>query len=71
MIQIAYQVRRQINGQVMRAVSALFEKVQARFGSELAGKTIAVWGIAFKPGTDDLSQAPALVLIQSLLAAGA
>jgi UDPglucose 6-dehydrogenase len=49
----------------------LFEKVQARFGTDLTGKTIAVWGIAFKPGTDDLSQAPALVLIQSLLTAGA
>ena len=49
----------------------LFEKVTARFGNDLAGKTIAVWGIAFKPGTDDLSQAPALVLIKSLLAAGA
>jgi len=49
----------------------LFEKVTARFGNDLAGKTIAVWGIAFKPGTDDLSQAPALVLIESLLAAGA
>jgi len=49
----------------------LFEKVQARFGPDLTGKTIAVWGIAFKPGTDDLSQAPALVLIESLMAAGA
>jgi UDPglucose 6-dehydrogenase len=44
----------------------LFEKVQARFGTDLTGKTIA-----FNPGTDDLSQAPALVLIQSLLTAGA
>jgi UDPglucose 6-dehydrogenase len=48
----------------------LFEKVSDRFGSDLTGKTIAVWGLSFKPGTDDLSQAPSLVLIESLLKAG-
>jgi UDPglucose 6-dehydrogenase len=49
----------------------LFEKVSDRFDSDLTGKTIAVWGLAFKPGTDDLRQAPSLVLIESLLKAGA
>jgi UDPglucose 6-dehydrogenase len=49
----------------------LFEKVSARFGSDLTGNTIAVWGLAFKPGTNDLTQAPSLVLIESLLKAGA
>lgn len=49
----------------------LFSKIQKHFGSELAGKTIAVWGLAFKPRTDDIREAPALTLIDSLLAAGA
>lgn len=48
----------------------LFEKLSEQFG-DLNGKTIAVWGLAFKPGTNDLRQAPSLVLIDSLLKAGA
>jgi UDPglucose 6-dehydrogenase len=46
------------------------DKIIAHFG-DLAGKRIAVWGLAFKPGTDDVREAPALTLIDQLLAAGA
>jgi UDPglucose 6-dehydrogenase len=49
----------------------LFEKLSEQFDNNLAGKTIAVWGLAFKPGTDDLRQAPSMVLIEALLKAGA
>ena len=54
-----------------RQKQVLFEKIQRRFGEDLAGKRFAVWGLSFKPDTDDMREAPAITLIRALLSAGA
>ena len=51
--------------------NVLAQRVVARFGEDLTGRIFAVWGLAFKPNTDDMREAPSLVLIQALLGRGA
>ena len=58
----------EVNG---RQKTVLGEKIERYFGGDLKGKTIAIWGLAFKPRTDDIRDAPALVLIDRLLELGA
>ena len=71
----------EINGyemRVLRAVEAvnehqkgvLFDKLQTIFQGSLQGKTIALWGLSFKPETDDMREAPSLILMDKLLKAG-
>jgi UDPglucose 6-dehydrogenase len=65
----------QILGAVERVNEAqkrlLAAKITARFGPDLKGRCIAVWGLAFKPNTDDMREAPSRVLIDALVGAGA
>ncbi|OLE73956.1 MAG: UDP-glucose 6-dehydrogenase [Acidobacteria bacterium 13_1_20CM_2_57_8] len=54
-----------------RQKGILVEKVQRHFGANLSGLTFAVWGLAFKPRTDDMRDAPSITVIEELLKAGA
>jgi len=54
-----------------RQKEVIFRKLLTHFDGNLNGRTIAVWGLAFKPRTDDIREAPSLVLIRQLLDAGA
>ncbi len=49
----------------------LFEKLSARFGDDMTGRTIGVWGLSFKPGTSDMAESSSAALIERLLSAGA
>jgi UDPglucose 6-dehydrogenase len=77
LIRTAQAVGQQLH--VLQAVEAaneaqknvLSQKITKRFGEDLGGKTFALWGLAFKPNTDDMREAPSLVLIADLLARGA
>jgi UDPglucose 6-dehydrogenase len=54
-----------------RQKRTLFNKIEQYFGGRLRGKTIALWGLAFKPNTDDMREASSRVLMEALWAAGA
>jgi len=49
----------------------LFQKITRHLGADLSGRTIGLWGLAFKPGTDDMREAPSVVLLHGLIGAGA
>ena len=70
------------NGQILRILSAvdgvnqrqklvLVDKIKKRYGSDLSGRTFAIWGLAFKPETDDMREAPSRNIIRALIDAGA
>ena len=65
------QILKSVEGVNRRQKSVLLDKIVARFGDNLAGRHVAVWGLAFKPNTDDMREAPSRVLIDGLRARGA
>jgi UDPglucose 6-dehydrogenase len=75
---LKFSADRKYDFRILRAVEAVNEaqkgllvsKMQAHFGS-LSGRTIGIWGLAFKPKTDDMREAPAITIIEKLLGAGA
>lgn len=65
------QVLQSVESRNDQQKNLLFSKIAAYFGSDLTGKTIALWGLSFKPKTDDMREAPSRNLIEALWAAGA
>ncbi len=64
------QVLKAVESVNERQKSVLFDKFMAHFGPYVKGKIVAMWGLSFKPETDDMREAPSLVLIEKLTAAG-
>jgi len=60
-----------VNNRNNHQKTLLFEKISDRFPGDLAGRTFAIWGLSFKPNTDDMREAPSLTLMEALWAAGA
>jgi UDPglucose 6-dehydrogenase len=69
--QVDFELLQAVERTNERQKRALVDKAQAHFGGTLEGRAFAVWGLAFKPRTDDVREAPALALIEALLARGA
>jgi UDPglucose 6-dehydrogenase len=65
------QIIEAVDGVNQRQRGVMLEKLLRHFDGDVKGKTFAVWGIAFKPRTDDIREAPAIPLIEGLLSAGA
>jgi UDPglucose 6-dehydrogenase len=65
------QVLQAVEGVNEAQKEVLFAKVKKHFGGDLKGKKFAIWGLSFKPKTDDMREAPSLVIIEKLLAEGA
>jgi len=68
---IELKVMRAVDEANNRQKRVLIDKVVGRFGEDLKGRCIALWGLAFKPNTDDMREAPSRVVIEGLLARGA
>ena len=68
---VAHQILTAVHETNVAQKQVLGEKIAEHFGGKLAGRRIAVWGLAFKPRTDDVRDAPALDLLDLLLAGGA
>jgi UDPglucose 6-dehydrogenase len=65
-----FEILKSVETVNQRQKSLLVRKMEAHFGN-LKGRTIALWGLAFKPRTDDMREAPAITIVERLLAAGA
>lgn len=66
-----FRILKAVMGVNTKQKHRLTEKIKAYLGAKLNGRTVAIWGLAFKPNTDDIREAPALSLINDLLEAGA
>jgi UDPglucose 6-dehydrogenase len=67
----AFKILRAVEDVNLAQKSRLLQRLDRHYGTSLRGRTMAVWGLAFKPRTDDMREAPAITIIEGLLARGA